>query len=60
MSLKDLPTLEHPAKNQKRKAIIFVAEFMGYFMCLFIDVDMNLTNQLEKVTYSFLAAAMHI
>jgi len=34
---------------------------MGYFMCPFIDVDMNLTNQLENLaTYSFLAAAMHI
>jgi len=28
---------------------------MGYFMCPFIDVDMNLTNQLENLaTYSFL------
>ena len=34
---------------------------MGYFMHPFIDVDMNLTNQLENLaTYSFLAAIMHI
>ena len=61
LQLKDMPTLEHPAKNQKRKAIIFAAEFMSYFMHPFIDVDLNLTNQLENLaTHSFLAAAMHI
>ena len=59
--LKDLPIPEHPAKNQKQKAIIFAAEFMGYFMWTVIDIDMNLTNQLENLaTYSFLTAAMYI
>ena len=59
--MKDRPTPEHPAENQKREAIIFAAEFMGYFMHPFTDVDMNLVDQLENLaTYSFLAAAMHI
>jgi hypothetical protein len=61
LQLKDLPTPENPAQNQKRKAIIFAAQFMGYFMRPFTDVDMNLNDQLENlVTYSFLAAAMQI
>jgi len=61
LQLKDLPTSEHPAKNQKWKAIIFAAEFMGYFMCPFTDVDMNLVDRLKNLaTYSFLAAAMQI
>jgi hypothetical protein len=61
VKLKDLSEPVIPSENQKRKAIIFAAEFMGYFMRPFIDVDMNLTEQIENLaTYTFLAAAIHI
>ena len=63
VKLKDLSEPMIPSENQKRKAIIFIfaAEFMGYFMRPFIDVDMNLTEQIENLaTYTFLAAAIHI
>src|ERR1700677_3955499 len=56
LQLKDLPAPLTPSENQKRKALIFAAEMMGFFMRPFIEVDMDLANQLQNLaTYPFLA-----
>jgi hypothetical protein len=61
LQLKDLPKPLDPSENQKQKALIFAAEMMGFFIRPFIEVDMDIANQLQNLaTYSFLAAAMHI
>jgi hypothetical protein len=50
-----------PSENQKQKALIFAAEMIVFFIRPFIEVDMDIANQLQNLaTYSFLAAAMHI
>jgi hypothetical protein len=61
LQLKDLPKPLDPSENQKQKALIFAAEMIVFFIRPFIEVDMDIANQLQNLaTYSFLAAAMHI
>ncbi|KAK7471312.1 hypothetical protein VKT23_002721 [Stygiomarasmius scandens] len=61
MHIQDLPNPLVPSAIHKRSIINFVAEFLGYFVLPFIDIDMSLSAQVTSlVTYAFLAAALQI
>jgi hypothetical protein len=61
LQLKDLPPSPNPTVNTKRRAIVFVANMLGYFLRPFISVNMTLSEQVECLaTYSFLAAGVQI
>jgi len=61
LQLKDLPQPLLPGAHSKHRAILFLAEMLGYFLRPFISVNMTLSEQVECLaTYSFLTAGAQI
>ncbi|KAJ7772550.1 hypothetical protein DFH07DRAFT_993164 [Mycena maculata] len=60
-SLRDLFMPQHPSEAKNRHAINFYAEFMGYFVFPFIDVNQSLLQQIRSLsTYAHLCTAMYL
>ncbi|KAJ7835784.1 hypothetical protein B0H13DRAFT_1652492 [Mycena leptocephala] len=60
-SLRDLPMPENPSEGKIRHAINFYAEFMGYLIFPFIDVNQSLSQQIRSLaTYAHLCTAMYL
>ncbi|KAJ7032090.1 hypothetical protein C8F04DRAFT_1185331 [Mycena alexandri] len=60
-SLRDLPMPQHPTEAKNRHAINFYAEFLGYFIFPFIDVNQSLSQQIRSLsTYTHLCTAMYL
>ncbi|KAJ6526383.1 hypothetical protein B0H19DRAFT_970619 [Mycena capillaripes] len=60
-TLRDLPMPENPSEGKTRHAINVYAEFMGYLIFPFIDVDQSLSQQIRSLaTYAHLCTAMYL
>ncbi|KAJ7780882.1 hypothetical protein B0H14DRAFT_2310240, partial [Mycena olivaceomarginata] len=60
-TLWDLPMPENPSEGKTRHAINFYAEFMGYLIFPFIDVDKSISQQIRSLsTYAHLCTAMYL
>ncbi|KAJ6579361.1 hypothetical protein B0H10DRAFT_2198716 [Mycena sp. CBHHK59/15] len=59
--LKDLPPPPNPTDAHYRKTIVFFSEVLGYFVFPFIDVGMDLSEQVRSLsTYAHLLTALQI
>ncbi|KAJ6576283.1 hypothetical protein B0H10DRAFT_1927304 [Mycena sp. CBHHK59/15] len=59
--LKDLPPPPNPTYAHDRKTIVFFSEVLGYFVVPFIDVEMDLSEQVRSLsTYAHLLTALQI
>ncbi|KAJ7099638.1 hypothetical protein C8R43DRAFT_964190 [Mycena crocata] len=60
-ALRNLPMPKSPSEGKIRHAINFYAEFMGYLIFPFIDVNQSLSQQIRSLcTYTHLCTAMYL
>ncbi|KAJ7724109.1 hypothetical protein B0H16DRAFT_1333685 [Mycena metata] len=60
-ALQKLPMPTHPSEAKTRHSINFYAEFMGYLIFPFIEINQSLSQQIRSLsTYAHLCTAMYL